>query len=164
MNQPVESHVLERLQTAITKIVEARGVPLSASAVIHRGEMLEILTQASQALPTDLMAAHDVLVNRDNVLEEARRTADGIIAHAREEVAQMVEQTQIVAEARREATRILEKAEEDARVQREEIEAYIDSRLATLEVILNKTLDVVQRGRDKLQGNDENRSFAELAE
>ena len=164
MNQPVEAHVIERLQTAITKISEARGVPLSASAVIHRGEMLEILAQASQALPTDLMTAQDLLNHRDSVLEEARRTADGIIAHAREEVSQMVEQTQIVAEARREATRIVEKAEEEARVQREEIESYIDSRLATLEVILNKTLDVVQRGREKLQGGDDVRPFSEFAE
>ena len=164
MNQPVEVHVLERLQTAITTVAEARGVPLSASAVIHRAEMLEILNQASQALPYDLEAAQAVLANRDAVLEGARRTADGIIAHAREEVSLMVEQTQIVAEARREATRILEKAEEDARGQREEIEAYIDSRLATLEVILNKTLDGVHRGREKLQGNDENRQFTEFAE
>ena len=164
MNQPVEAHVIERLQTAITKVVEARGVPLSASAVIHRGEMLEILSQASGALPTDLMAAQDLLAQRDTVLEEARRTADGIIAHAREEVSQMVEQTQIVAEARRQATRIAEKAEEEARLQREDIERYIDSRLATLEVLLNKTLDVVQRGREKLQGVDDNRSFSEFAE
>ena len=164
MNQPIEVHVLERLQTAITTITEARGVPLSASAVIHRAEMLEILGQAANALPQDLADAQALLAQRERVLEDARATADGIIAHAREEVSQMVEQTQIVAEARREATRILEKAEEDARAQREEIEAYIDSRLANLEVILNKTLDVVQRGRDKLQGNDENRTFTEFSE
>jgi F0F1-type ATP synthase membrane subunit b/b' len=162
MNQPVEVHVLERLQTAIRTVAEARGVPLSASAVIHRAEMLEILNQASEALPYDLEAAQSLLADREAVLEDARRTADGIIAHAREEVAQMVAQTQIVAEARREAARISEKAEDDARQQRDEIEAYIDSRLATLEVILNKTLDVVQRGREKLQGNDENRLLTEL--
>ena len=54
--------------------------------------------------------------------------------------------------------------EEDARAEREEIEAYIDSRLATLEVILNKTLDVVHRGREKLQGFEEKHILSELAE
>jgi len=54
--------------------------------------------------------------------------------------------------------------EEDARVEREEIEAYIDSRLATLEVILNKTLDVVHRGREKLQGFEDKHILSDFTE
>jgi len=76
----------------------------------------------------------------------------------------MVEQTEIVAAARKEAQRILDEVEEEARKERDEIEAYIDSRLATLEVILNKTLDVVQRGRDKLQGVEDKHILSELSE
>ena len=76
----------------------------------------------------------------------------------------MVEQTEIVTAAHTEAKRILAAVEEDARVEREEIEAYIDSRLATLEVILTKTLDVVHRGREKLQGFEEKHVLSELAE
>ena len=76
----------------------------------------------------------------------------------------MVEQTEIVAAARTESRRILDEVEEDAQKQRDEIEAYIDSRLATLEVILNKTLDVVQRGREKLQGVEDKHILSELAE
>ena len=34
---------IEKLNTAIAIVEEARGVPLSASCVVHRGEMLEIL-------------------------------------------------------------------------------------------------------------------------
>lgn len=97
-------------------------------------------------------------------MEEARISADALIAHGREEVARMVEQTEIVAAAHAEAKRILAAVEEDARAEREEIEAYIDSRLATLEVILNKTLDVVHRGREKLQGFEEKHILSELAE
>ena len=157
-------NVVERIQSAITAVQEARGVPLSASAVIHRGEMLTILGQAAQALPTDLASAQSLLAERDAVLEEARRSADSIIAAAREEVSLMIEQTQIVTEARREAARILDEVEEKSRQEREEIETYIDGRLATLEVVLNKTLDVIQRGRDKLSGNGDKNQLSELAE
>lgn len=76
----------------------------------------------------------------------------------------MIEQTEIVAAARAEAKRILAAVEEDARVEREEIEAYIDSRLATLEVILNKTLDVVHRGREKLQGFEDKHILSDFTE
>jgi len=156
--------VVERIQSAITTVEEARGVPLSASCVVHRGELLEILDQARAAFPTDLAHAQEIIAARESILEESRLTADQLIVHAREEVAQMVEQTEIVAAARTESRRILDEVEEDAQKQRDEIEAYIDSRLATLEVILNKTLDVVQRGREKLQGVEDKHILSELAE
>ena len=154
----------ERIQSAITTVEDARGVPLSASCVVHRGELLEVLDQARAAFPADLANAQEIIANREVILEDARNTADQLISLAREEVAQMVEQTEIVAAAREEARRILEEVDEEARKEREEIEAYIDSRLATLEVILNKTLDVVQRGREKLQGVEEKHILSELAE
>jgi hypothetical protein len=37
---------IEKLTTAIAMVEEARGVPLSASCVLHRGEILEILDGA----------------------------------------------------------------------------------------------------------------------
>lgn len=154
--------VVERLQSAITTIESARGVPLSASCVVHRGELLEILDEARAAFPGDLAQAQEIIVTREIILEEARLSADQMIIHAREEVSQLVEQTEIVAAARKEARRILDEVEEEARKERDEIEAYIDSRLATLEVILNKTLDVVQRGREKLQGVEDKHLLSEL--
>jgi len=156
--------VVERIQSAITAVEDARGVPLSASCVIHRGELLEVLDEAREALPVDLAHAEEIISTREAILEEARISADQLIIHAREEVALMIEQTEIVAAARREAQRILDEVEEEARKERDEIEAYIDSRLATLEVILNKTLDVVQRGRDKLQGVEDKHILSELSE
>ena len=41
---------IEKLNTAIAMIEEARGVPLSASCVVHRGEMLEILQECRTQL------------------------------------------------------------------------------------------------------------------
>jgi vacuolar-type H+-ATPase subunit H len=164
MSEDIHFTVTERVQSAITMVEEARGVPLSASCVVHRGELLEVLDQAREALPVDLESAQNILSLRDTILEEARVSAEQLVAHAREEVAEMVEQTQIVAAARKEAQRIMDEVDADAKRERDEIEAYIDSRLATLEVILNKTLDVVQRGREKLQGVEDRNILAELAD
>mgnify|MGYP006975177993 FL=1 len=46
---------IEKLNAAVTLIEEARGVPLSASCVVHRGEILEILDGARIALPLSLI-------------------------------------------------------------------------------------------------------------
>jgi vacuolar-type H+-ATPase subunit E/Vma4 len=82
---------------------------------------------------------------------------------AREEVARMVEQTSIVQAARDESQRILDEARSMAERERQEVENYIDSRLATLEVILNKTMDAVSRGRERLAGADDKDVLSQLA-
>ncbi len=154
---------IEKLTTAISMVEEARGVPLSASCVLHRGEILEILDGARAALPNDLEAARKIIASRDALIEEGRLSSEALIASAREEVSRMLEQTAIVSAAREEAQHILDDAHLEADSEREEVEKYIDSRLATLEVILNKTSDAVARGRDRLAGAGDKDVLSQLA-
>ena len=154
---------IEKLTTAISMVEEARGVPLSASCVLHRGEILEILDGARAALPNDLEAARKILASRDSLIEEGRTSAEALIASAREEVSRMIEQTAIVSAAREEAQHILDDAHLEADQEREEVEKYIDSRLATLEVILNKTSDAIARGRERLAGAGDKDVLSQLA-
>jgi len=155
---------VEKLISAITLIEEARGVPLSASCVVHRAEMLEILDEAREALPTDFESAREILEMRDSIIEEARVSAEQLITIAREDVSQMVEQASIVQIARAEAHKILDDARESAELEKQEVEEYIDGRLATLEVILNKTMDAVARGRDRLAGANDKDVLSQLAD
>ena len=153
---------IEKLNTAIAIVEEARGVPLSASCVVHRGEMLEILEGARDFLPADLSGAEDIIAKRDQIIEDGRTSAESMIATAREDVSRMVEQTSIVQAARYEAQRILDEARDVAEDERREVEAYIDGRLATLEVILNKTMEAVARGRERLEGADDKDVLSQL--
>ena len=155
---------IEKLNTAITLVEEARGVPLSASCVVHRSEMLEILDGARESLPHDLFQAEEILTKKDALIEEGRSSSEQLIASAREEVARMIEQTAIVQAARDEAQRILDDARAQAAEERAEVESYIDGRLATLEVILNKTMDAVARGRERLDGANDKDVLSQLAD
>lgn len=153
---------IDKLNTAIAFIEEARGVPLSASCVVHRGEMLEILESARDLLPANLAEAEKVLARRDRIIEEGQSSAEAMIATAREDVARMVEQTSIVQAARDESKRILDEARDLSVQEREEVETYIDGRLATLEVILNKTFEAVARGRERLEGANDKDVLSQL--
>ncbi len=154
--------VVENLEAAIAAVEEARSVPLSASCVINRSELLQLLDKIKVSFPNDLAKAIAIQRDKENILEDAHEQADAIIEQAREEVARLVEQTTIVSSARKEANRILAEANTDGEKSREEIDAYIDSRFATLEVILNKTLDVISKGRDKLDGFETKHALSEL--
>ena len=155
---------IEKLNAAITLIEEARGVPLSASCVVHRGEILEILDGARVALPSDLDQAIEIISAHERIIEESRTSAEHLIATAREDVSRMVEQTAIVQAARDEAHRILDDARALADEERAEVESYIDGRLATLEVILNKTMEAVARGRERLEGAGDKDILSQLSE
>ena len=101
---------VENLEAAIAMVEEARSVPLSASCVLNRSEMLQLLDQIKLSFPSDLAKAISILRDKDEILESAHKQADGVIAQARDEVARLVEQTTIVANARKEANRILAEA------------------------------------------------------
>jgi cell division septum initiation protein DivIVA len=162
LQKAVTVEAIEKLNAAITTIKEARSVPLSASCVVHRGEMLSLLEEIKAALPNDLQKAQDLVASRDEIVEEGHVSAERLIASAREEVARMVEQTAIVSAAREKSSEILDEANEMAEAKQEEVDAYIDSRLATLEVILNKTLDAINRGRERLAGASDKDALSQL--
>ena len=155
---------VEKLASAIKMVEEARGVPLSASCVVHRGEMLGVLDEAKAAFPDSFAKAESIVANRDKVIEEGRLQAEQMVAMAREEAARLVEQTEIVVAARGEAERILSEAHQSAQEQRDEVDSYIDSRLATLEVILTKTMDAVVKGRERIAGASEKDVLSQLAD
>ena len=155
---------LEKLEAVITMVNEARAVPLSASCVVHRGELLTLLDEIKNALPNDFSDAKKLLSHREDIVEEGRQSAEKLIGHAREEVSRMIEQTSIVAAAREESSRILDEAHAQVEKERTELDAYIDSRLATLEVVLNKTLDAVNRGRERLAGASDKDVLSQLAD
>ena len=155
---------IEKLSTAIKMVEEARGVPLSASCVVHRGEMLGVLDEAQAALPDTIAKADLILQSKDKIVEDGRLQAEQMVAMAREEASQLIEQTAIMQKAREEAKNILAQAHQDAVDQKKEIEEYIDSRLATLEVILNKTQEAISRGRERLAGANDNDVLSHLAD
>ncbi|CAB4719006.1 MAG: ATP synthase subunit B/B' [Actinobacteria bacterium] len=155
---------VDKLMAAISMVEEARGVPLSASCVVHRGEMLELLDEAREALPADLESAQKLIAAREAFIEEGRVSAESMVSMAREDVARMVEQTSIVQIARDEARKILVDARELAEQEKQEVEEYIDGRLATLEVILNKTQDAVARGRERLAGAGDKDALSQLSD
>ena len=63
----------------------------------------------------------------------------------------MVQRTEIVRQANHVAQRILDDANEEARRLRHEAEDYADQKLASFEIVLDRTMKTVQAGREKLQ-------------
>ena len=134
------------------KIVDtARTMPMSASVLVNREETLEIVDDALRSLPEELRHARWLLKEREEYLAQARRDAEDIVEAARVQAERMVERTEVAREARRVAQQVVSHAEADSRRLRHEAEDYIDQKLASFEVVLERTMQTVQRGREQLQ-------------
>ena len=144
-----------KLDELTALIDNARAMPMSASCVVNRGEVLAHLDELRQLLPNEFDEARRVLDDKGAVIAEGHAEASDIIEAAKAERARMVSRTEIMREATKEAEQLRAAAEADAERMRREIDDYVDGKLANFEVVLHKTLQAVDKGRAKISGRHE---------
>src|SRR4051795_2868025 len=141
-----------KLDELSTLLETARAMPMSASCIVNRVEMLDRVEELRKMLPGELTTAQQILNDRGSVIAEGRVEAERIVEEAKAERARMVAKTEIVREATREADSLVAAARSDAERMRVEIDDYVDGKLANFEVVLHKTLQAVEKGRAKISG------------
>ena len=129
----------------------ARKLPMSASVSINRDEFGTILQDAIDGLPEELREARWLLKERDQVVERAQHESARLLEAARVRAERMVEKNELVREARRTSEQIIEDAERQAAAMQHEAEDYVDRKLAAFEVVLDRIMQQVQKGRERLQ-------------
>jgi F0F1-type ATP synthase membrane subunit b/b' len=127
-------------------------MPLSSSALIDRKEVLDLIELLKRSIPEEIARARAVIRDRDEVLDRARAQAERVLERAQTEREQLLSRTEIVQAASREADRMVAEAEAVSRRIKAEAESYVEGKLATFEVVLQKTLAAVERGRARLGG------------
>ncbi|MEU9026888.1 ATP synthase F0 subunit B [Streptomyces sp. NPDC048383] len=144
--------VQKKLDEIVAAVGAARSMPMSASCVLNRTELLARLDELRQALPGSLAQARELLGGREQMVEEARREAERIIGSAHAQRGALIADTEVARRSQAEADRILADARREAEEIRAEADDYVDSKLANFEVVLGKTIGAVDRGREKLLG------------
>ncbi|MFF7548202.1 ATP synthase F0 subunit B [Streptomyces canus] len=144
--------VQKKLDEIVSTVSGARSMPMSASVMVNRAELLAMLEELRQALPGSLAQAQEVIGDREQMVEQARQEAERIIGQAHAERGSLISDTEVARRSQAEADRILNEARQEAEEVRAEADDYVDSKLANFEVVLTKTLGSVGRGREKLLG------------
>ncbi|MCX4502794.1 ATP synthase F0 subunit B [Streptomyces anulatus] len=144
--------VQKKLDEIVEAVGSARSMPMSASCVVNRAELLAMLEEVRQALPGSLAQAQEMLGGHEQLAVQARQEAERIIESAHAQRASLISETEIARQSQSEADRILSEARREAEEVRAEADDYVDSKLANFEVVLTKTIGSVDRGREKLLG------------
>jgi hypothetical protein len=145
--------LIERIDELQMLVEEAKAVPLSSSAVINRDEFLELLAQLKESVPDEIRQARWMARDRDELLAKARKEAERVLADAQEQRDRLLSRTEIVHAAQREAEKLADEARERATKIQLEAEDYIDQKLAGFEILLQKTIGTVGKGREQLRGS-----------
>ncbi|HLS02709.1 MAG TPA: hypothetical protein VK054_12145 [Beutenbergiaceae bacterium] len=129
--------ILDELNELIST---ARAMPMSASALVNRAEVLDLISSAREVLPRQIAQA-----------DKIREDAQDILERAHDEAQQLVSDQTIVIQAQKKAQEIIADAEAKAEQLASEADDYCDQKLAEFEIDLNKISSQVAAGRERLQ-------------
>ena len=138
------------LRNCLDIIATAPTMPLSSSPRIDRDEIIELLEEALHRLPEEVRQARWMIKERQEFVAKTRREADELLEAARVQAERMVQRTEVVRAAEQRARQLNEAAEADARRLRLQTEDFLDQRLGSFEILLDRLNKTVQAGRQKL--------------
>jgi hypothetical protein len=146
-DRPTAEEKLTRLRELV---LNARAMPMSASCVINRGEVLSAIDEVIDNLPDEISDAQRVIDRSQAKIAEGEAESERLLAQARDEAARLALESEIVRVAEEKATKIKAEAEAEAQALRKETDLFIDSRMASFESVLHKTASQVKTARARL--------------
>ena len=139
------------LEEVIHTIASAPNVPLSSTPRIDRDHVVGLLQDALAILPEEIRQARWMLKERTEFVQKTQREADEIVEAARAQAERMVQRTEVVRAAEARARQVIEAGEAEARRIKNELEDFLDQRLASFEILLDRITRQVSQGRERMR-------------
>ena len=140
--------LLESLEDVIER---SRSLPFSAKGIVDKEEILDLIKEIRLKLPDELKQAKWVKEERQRILVEAQKEADGIVKEAENRIISMIDEHEITWKAYEQKKEIIENANERSREISNGTKAYADNILAGVQVTLEDALKVIENNRKEVK-------------
>ena len=148
---PVNLGDTESILDRAVEMIEGAGKAAMSSAIkVDRVELVNVLRDAIDSLPIEIREAKWMLKERADFVAQTQREADEILAAARREAERLVQRTEVVRAAEARAREVLQSADERSKRMKMETEDFLDRRLGSFEVLLDRVTRQVAEGRHRL--------------
>lgn len=144
------SQTERRLASLRAVVVDARNVPMSASCMVNRAEVLALIDAIVAGLPDEIERSRAVISEQFTAHAHAREQAAQILEQARNEAKEIASVSGVAREANEYALATKAQADNEAHQIRIEADMYVDARLAEFEASLQKTASQVVVMREQL--------------
>ena len=154
--------IIDRLESAVSTSAK---LPMAGRAVVHTEQILELLDQIRDAIPSNIKEANQILNMRDNIISQAQMEARRIKASAEEEAKARISDSEVlsgaqrkaeeaVLEAQHRAQKMVADADKQTRARREGADQYAKEVLGKLEQELGNLQATVRAGVETLSRNN----------
>ena len=121
------------LETLEELLENSRSVPFSTKGIVDKEEMLDLIKEIRIKMPDELKQAKWVKEERQRILAESQKEADGIVKEAENRIIAMIDEHEITRKAYDQKTEIIETANEMSREISQGTKEYANNLLDTTE-------------------------------
>lgn len=139
------------LETLEDLLERSRNLPFSSKGIVDKDEMLDLIKEIRLKLPDELKQAKWVKEERQRILVEAQKEADGIVKEAENRIIAMIDEHEITRKAYEKKVEIIETANEMSREITKGTKDYADKVLSNVETALEDALKVIKDNREELK-------------
>ena len=133
-------------------VQDARAMPLAADkCILERDRVLDMLDEIIAQMPGELKQARTIVESRNELINQARREAEGIIRQAQEQSKQLVTKEAIYEEARKRSEELVAQTQNRINQLRKAGNEYMDDALRQTEETISKALSDVRETRMKFR-------------
>ena len=133
-------------------VQDARAMPLAADkCILERDRVLDMLDEIIAQLPGELKQSRTIVESRNELINQARREAEGIIRQAQEQAKQMVTKEAIYAEAKKRSEELVVQTQNRINQLRKAGNEYMDDALRQTEETITQALNEVRDTRMKFR-------------
>lgn len=150
--------ILELIDDLEDLVDNASPVPLTGKCMIKKDEFFDVLQDIRLQLPEDLKQAKWIKEERQRILAEAQKEADGIIKSAENQIVALINEHEITKQAKENALVIINDAKNTAKEIKKGTKEYVDGLLeetqkqvADIKASVFKALNEVAKQADKLE-------------
>ena len=148
----MSSNIEDIIGSLYDMVQDARAMPLAADkCILERDRVLDMLDEIIAQLPGELKQSRTIVESRNELINQARREAEGIIRQAEEQARQMVTKEAIYAEAKKRSEELVGQTQSRINKLRKAGNEYMDDALRQTEETITKALNEVRDTRMKFR-------------
>lgn len=148
------NYAIEDLIDSLEDLIQgAMRVPFGKKSMIDVDKVAEIVADIRLALPTEIKQAQNVVMDKNNIISDAKREAEQIIRKAEQRREELIDSNEIMKEARRRSTEIISQAQNRSSDLRISTNEFADKMLARIENLLAGDINNIKILRNSINGS-----------
>jgi len=143
--------IIEQIESSVK---EARSLPLMGGrVVVEADQILELLSELSICLPSELRQAKAIVADRSKIIDNAKEEAESIIRVAEERRKNMVNESEIMRQAKASAEQLLTDAKLKSKEVRKAANDYVEEIMKRADEMLTANVNELRKTRQSIKAS-----------